>query len=50
LQQLFLPDESKPKDKEMKKIFTNEFEKVVRKKYIIYLLKKGKMRDYNPYI
>lgn len=50
LNKMFRVDPKNEKEKRMKGFFLRVFTKILRKEYIIYSLKVGKMQDLDPYI
>lgn len=50
LDKLFNLDPENPKETKIKKIFEVIFHKILRKEYLIYSLKLGKMQDHSLYI
>lgn len=50
LNKLFKIDPNNQKETKMKTLFLKVFHKILRKEYIVYSLKLGKMHDLRPYI
>lgn len=50
LDKLFKIDPENPKEAKMKELFQKVFNKILRKEYLIYSLRLGKMQDQSLYI
>lgn len=50
LNKMFKIDPNNEKEKQMKNLFLQVFNKILRKEYIVYSLKLGKMHNLHPYI
>lgn len=48
--ELFKIEGIKPEEMRMKALFTSAFTKIIRKRYLLHSLKKGKMQDLETYI